>query len=158
MAKPALVSGYLNVITGIDELWGTVPGQDSRTSARVDLQSVVRLWNVVLENDIIFEGDLDSNICPTGASCIYDHNAGLKRRNSRLVYDWPESLLRLQIGDTDPLGTSFQRSFDALGVSFEKSARKLNPGENIRPRGAALSASNDPLRWTSLSTAPSCNT
>lgn len=135
LAQPALFSGYINVITGIDHLWGTTPGSaggssiEDRTSGRLELDSAVRLRDTVFENRAMYEGEVDANVCPTGAHCIYGHEPGLKRQSSRLVYDMPERLVRLEIGDTEAISSPIQRSVETLGISLEKSARKLAPGQ-----------------------------
>lgn len=133
-AQPAIVSGYLNVIAGVDQRWGSNE-TTSAASGRFELESVFRLWNVVVENDFRYDGIVDTNTCPKGAVCSYTHEQGLKRRRSRLVYDWPEDELRLQLGDADVFGTGFQRTADVAGFTIEKSPRKLQPGESIRPSG-----------------------
>jgi outer membrane usher protein len=133
-ARPAIFSSYLNVITGVDHRWGDVSGNAS-TSGRLDLENVTRLWNIALENQFSYEGLVDIYQCPVGAICNYDHKAGFKRQRTRLVYDIPESQLRIQAGDADVYGTGFQRTPDVLGVTIEKSPRKLRPGESIRPTG-----------------------
>jgi len=114
-AKPAILSSYLNVITGVDHLWGTSTLSE-RTAARIDFESVFRLWNIVIENEFTYEGAIDANTCPVGALCVYDHAGGLKRRRSRAVYDWPEQQLRVQFGDADTFSTGVQRAPDVLGV------------------------------------------
>lgn len=137
LSKPAIVSGYLNIIAGVDHLWEGVgsrggvasgPG-DGRTSGRLELDSALRLRETVLENRFVYEGEVDANTCPSGARCLYEHAPGLKRQGSRIVYDQPEKLLRLQIGDTSAAGLPIQRSVETLGVALEKSPRKLAPGE-----------------------------
>lgn len=133
-ARPAIFSGYVNVFAGVDQLWGTALA-DERTSANVDVQSVFRMWNIVGENEFRMDGDVDTITCPASARCLYEHAAGLKRRRSRLVYDFPESEIRVQAGDADVNGTTFQRTPDVLGLAIEKSPRKLRPGENIGPTG-----------------------
>lgn len=133
-SRPAILSGYLNVFGNLDHRWGNDRVSES-TSARLELQSVFRLYNIVVENDLLQDGLVDSNVCPAGAVCTYDHAEGWKRRRSRVVYDLPESQLRLQVGDAELFGTGVQRTTDVLGVSIEKSPRKLQPGENIRPTG-----------------------
>jgi outer membrane usher protein len=134
-AKPAMMAGYLNVIAGADHVWANDIRPDDKTSARLDLQGVFRMWNIVFENEMTYEGEVDANTCPVGAKCVYDHTSGLKRRRTRLVYDLPDQLLRFQFGDADSWATGLQRSPDILGVSIEHSPRKLRPGENIRPTG-----------------------
>ena len=103
-AQPALVSGYLNVLAGIDHRWAGA-AMSEETSGRFEFESVFRLWNVVLENDFHYDGLVDTYTCPTGAICSYKHTDGFKRRRSRLVYDMPEPELRLQVGDAEVGGT-----------------------------------------------------
>ena len=133
-AQPAIVSGYLNVIAGVDHRWAGTYNTEA-TSGRLEFESVFRLWNIVAENDFHYDGLVDTFTCPVGAVCSYGHEQGLKRRRSRLVYDMPESELRLQVGDADVAGTGFQRTADVLGFTLEKSPRKLAPGSSIRPSG-----------------------
>ncbi len=141
LAKPAIFSGYLNIIGGADYHWGDAGptslyfGQEPTTSLYLDLQSAVSVAGIVLENDGSIEGEIDPQDCPSGASCVYVHGAGFKRRHSRLVWDDPENLLRMQLGDVAQPSASFQRANDVLGVSLEKSPRKLAPGESISPTG-----------------------
>jgi len=143
VARPARVSGYLNMFGGIDRQWGGLPGQTDETSAHADFSAVLNVWNFVLESNASYDGIVDPNVCALGWVCSYRHDAGFKRRASRLILDLPEHEIRVHAGDTQPLGTNYQRSTEMLGLSIEKSPRKLNPGENIRPT------------WTSSSTAPS---
>ncbi|MCB1518988.1 MAG: fimbrial biogenesis outer membrane usher protein [Hyphomicrobiaceae bacterium] len=131
---PAKVSGYLNVNAGFDYLWGDATGNED-TATTLDFESVFRFWNVVVENEATFETGASTFVCPVSARCLFDHAGGFKRRRSRVVYDMPDSQLRVQAGDADVYGTSFQRAPDVLGVTVEKSPRKLKPGENIRPTG-----------------------
>jgi outer membrane usher protein len=133
--QAAKVSGYLNVIGGVDQTWKVRPGQTADASGRVDLQGAVRLRGVVLESEATVDGLVDANRCNTGSLCTYQHKEGLKRRGSRATYDRPEDQLRLQIGDVDTASASYVRGVDTLGVGIEKSARKLAPGENIRASG-----------------------
>lgn len=134
LSEPAKVSGYVNLISGIDYVWGAdMPGASasplSGVGQRLGIEAVMRLYGVVMENRFLYEGNVDANVCPTGARCIYQHEAGFKRQSSRLVYDFPEAQMRLSLGDTEPLATSVQRSVEMLGVSIEKSPYKLAPGE-----------------------------
>ena len=135
LASPAKVAGYVNVTAGLDHAFsgnGTAP--DS-TSGRLELESALRMHGAVFENRALYEGDVDANICPTGAKCVYQHQAGLKRESSRLVYDSPEHQLRFEFGDTDAVAGTLQRSMEMLGISVEKSATKLAPGETTAPAG-----------------------
>ena len=126
LASPAKASGYLNVTAGLDHAWngqGTAAG--ANTSGRLELDSALRLHGSVFENKALYEGEVDANVCPTGARCVYQHASGFKRQSSRLVYDKSESHMRFSLGDTDALAGSLQRSFEMLGFSVEKSAAKL---------------------------------
>ena len=67
--------------------------------------------------------------------CADAHMSGFKRRRSRLVYDFADEEIRIQAGDADVYGTGYQSAPDVLGVTVEKSPRKLSPGENIRATG-----------------------
>ena len=133
-ARPAIFSGYMNVIAGGDYLWGDRTGEET-LSPLLDVQTVFRMWNIVVENDIVFEGSADTYVCPIEARCLYDHFSGVKRRRTRLSYDIPEQEIRFQLGDVDVYGAGFQRAPDLLGLTVEKSPRKLRPGESIRPTG-----------------------
>jgi hypothetical protein len=129
LARPAMLSGFVNVSGGADYSWE----KPNIASLYLDLQSAVRLSGIVLENDFTYEGNLDPVQCPIGARCLYDHMSGLKRRYSRLVYDLPDQRIRMQFGDVEQQTTSFQRATDVLGVAIEKSVRKLAPGETLSP-------------------------
>ncbi len=137
LTQPEFFSGYLNIIGGVDQDWSTGTGsqRDSETSGRVELESALRAGSIVFENRAAHEGDVDANICPDQASCVYGHVAGLKRQSSRAVYDMPEHQLRLQFGDTDAVAVPLQRSTEVLGLSIQKSAQ-FNPSESITSAGA----------------------
>jgi outer membrane usher protein len=138
-ATPARVSGYVNMFASLDQQWAThtaVEDFDTDTSGRLELDSAVRMGNVVVENRGVVTGSLDFNVCPTTALCDYAHTPGFKRQTSRLVYDMPADRVRMELGDVEPLGTSFQGTPDMLGLSFEKSARKLSPNDTFAPTGA----------------------
>lgn len=134
-ARPAGVSGFVNIYAGVDHIWGDERNNDGQSSGRLDLQSALRLGSLVIENDARYEGNVDVTLCPLAAKCTYEHTAGLKRLRSTLVYDQPDDMIRVQVGDVLTSGAGLQRLPDALGVSVEKSPRKLRPGESIRPTG-----------------------
>jgi outer membrane usher protein len=137
LSSPAQISGYINIFASLDHQWQMtgVSESDSETGGRLELDSAVRTGNVVYENRGVVAGSVDVNDCPTLAFCDYTHTPGFKRQTSRLVYDMPEDRVRMEVGDVEPLGTSFQTTPDMLGVSFEKSARKLSPGDTFAPTG-----------------------
>jgi outer membrane usher protein len=139
LARPALMAGYLNVTAGVDYRWpnGTLDpaGKDGATSAHLDLESVIRAWNIVIENQSRYTGDGYFLGCAPSPYCSDDTVTGFTRQTTRLTYDMPESEIRFQAGDLEPIGMSMQHASDMLGLSLQKSAQKLNPGENIRPTG-----------------------
>jgi outer membrane usher protein len=129
-SAPADVSGYVNVFAGVDHAW-----QSGRTGLHLELQSVIRVRGAVFENDLSIDGAVDRFECPFEAACVYGHEAGFKRRRSRVVYDLPEQEIRLQAGDVGFGGIGTQQTPDLLGVSIEHSARKLAPGRILSPTG-----------------------
>jgi outer membrane usher protein len=131
---PAFVSGYLNMIGGLDQVWDE--GTSDNAGGRLELEGALRAGNVVVENRALYDGDVDATVCPAHARCTYGHVAGLKRDATRLVYDVPDYQTRITAGDTGGLGTGLQRPADLLGVSIEKNARKLAPGERINGGGS----------------------
>ncbi|WP_144061138.1 fimbria/pilus outer membrane usher protein [Hyphomicrobium denitrificans] len=147
LAPPAKLSGYVNLFASIDHEWGMhASGEDfdSATSGRLEFDSAVRAGNFVFENAGVLAGDVDVNVCPTVALCAYTHSPGFKRQMSRMVYDMPEDRIRMEVGDVEPLGTSFQSTPDLLGVSIEKSSRKLSPGNTFAPTGGGSFVINRP--------------
>ncbi|MDX2308136.1 MAG: fimbrial biogenesis outer membrane usher protein [Hyphomicrobium sp.] len=139
LTLPEFAAGYLNIFGGIDQYWDTAGPKGSiyedQPSGRLELESAVRVGSVVVENRAAYDGETDITICPETAICTYGHAAGFKRQTSRLVYDIPEHEVRVMLGDTDPIAQPLQHSADILGLSIEKSGRKLNPGESIVSTG-----------------------
>jgi outer membrane usher protein len=131
---PSVFSGFVNLFGGIDHQWGSNAAQDL-TGVSFTAESVFRLWHVVIENDVHYDSKVDLFRCPIGARCFASHEQGWKRRNTRGIYDLPDNLLRLTFGDVSAMTGSFQSAPDMLGLSIEKSPRKLSPSENIRPTG-----------------------
>lgn len=147
LAPPARIAGYVNLFASLDHQWGMQTKDayfDSATSGRLEFDSAVRAGNFVLENAGVVAGDVDINVCPTTAVCAYTHTPGFKRQMSRLVYDMPDDRIRMEAGDVEPLGTSFQSTPDLLGVSIEKSSRKLSPSETFAPSGGGSFVVNRP--------------
>ena len=134
--RPAMFSAYLNVIAGVDYLWGS-DGREDEAAGTLELEGVFRVYGLVVENEFTWDGRVDTYTCPTTAVCTYEHDGGFKRRRSRGIYDFGESQVRLQFGDVDTYGGGFQRTPDLLGITIEKSPRKLAPGESIRPTGSS---------------------
>lgn len=141
LTRPALFSGYVNVTLGLDHMWAQSPfagprsSSDDATLARIELESAVRFWNVVVENRAVYRTGAEANFCPAMIYCFHDNLPDLRRQSSRLIYDRPDESLRVSIGDIDALGFGIQGSPQMVGLSVEKSPKKLNPAENIRPTG-----------------------
>lgn len=134
---PASVSGYLNIVAGVDYAWDDLGSQTggnaSQAGGHLELESALRAWNTVLENRAIYDGDVDTTFCPAGAICSYDHAAGVKRQMTRLIHDLPAENIRVSAGDVDPLGAGLQRRADISGISIEKAPRKLSPLSTSAP-------------------------
>ncbi len=140
LVAPATIAGFVNITGGADYRWeGT-----GMVGLYLGLQSAVRMAGVVLENDVTYESAIDPVQCPFIAVCVYEHKAGFKRRASRLVYDFPDQQMRLNVGDVDQPAGSFQRSNDVLGASLEMSPRKLAPGQSLRPTSGSSIAIERP--------------
>jgi outer membrane usher protein len=118
LQEPALVSGYVNVRSGVDYISDSRSDETGFGDVRLDLESAVNVAGFVLENEVTFEED-----------------GGVNRRGTRLVYDLPDHAVRTTVGDVAPYGVGFQSFTDVLGVSVEKSYGKLQPYKNIRPTG-----------------------
>lgn len=134
---PAAVSGYLNIVAGVDYAWdglgSDTTGNSSRADGHLELESAIRAWDTVVENRVLYDGDVATNFCPTGAVCDYDHAAGVKRQMTRVVHDLPADNIRLSAGDIDTLGAGLQRRSEISGVSIEKAPRKLSPLSSSAP-------------------------
>lgn len=134
LVPPERLAGYVNVLAGVDHVWERT-GYSDETSARLGLDGALRFGNVVFETRASYDGDVDINECPPHVICTYSHAAGLKRQISRFVYDVPDYQTRVTVGDADGIALPIQRAADVLGVSVEKTARKLAPGENLMSTG-----------------------
>ena len=132
LTRPALFSGYINFGGQADYLWNR-----NATALRFDAAAVARLGKFVLETEVVVQNDINGQECPSYAFCNFGPNAGIRRQGSRLVYDWPESLNRLTIGDTRTLPATFQTAPQVLGFSFEHAPQKLAPGKTIRSMGSS---------------------
>lgn len=134
-AKPAAFSGYVNMRAAADYISAAGKAHTGIGDPRLDLEAAFRWNGIVLEGEATYEavarsGEANQDFAKTG---LRDHR--LIRRGTRLVYDMPEDVIRIQAGDVEPLVTGFQRSSDLLGLSLERSYRELRPGANIRPTG-----------------------
>lgn len=120
LSRPALLSGYVNIRTGIDYTSEDFFQNGETGNPRLDLQSATQWQGTVLENQImISDGD------------------GITRNGTRFIYDIPENILRVTVGDVNPLRTTMQGGSDLLGMTIEKSYQKLQPGFNIHPTGTS---------------------
>jgi outer membrane usher protein len=119
IVKPASVAGYLNMRAGADYSSQPFLDAESTAGARIAFDGAAR-WS-----DVVFE-----------SAATFDMEEGFTRGGSRFVYDMPEAALRFSAGDVSPLKSDLQGGSELLGVSIEKSYRKLQPGANIRPTGS----------------------
>lgn len=137
---PAAVAGYLNIIAGVDYAWDGLGSEanahSSQAGGHLELESAVRAWDTVLENRVIYDGDVDTSFCPAGAICNFDHDAGVKRQMTRLIHDLPEENIRVSAGDVDVMGVGLQRRADISGIAIEKAPRKLSPLSSNAPLGS----------------------
>ena len=131
IVKPATVSGYVNFFTEADYFW-----EPSKTALRFDAEAVVRAGDLVFESEFSLVNDINSQLCPTNALCLFDHNGGFKRQGSRVVYDSLPTLSRFTLGDTHTSSTTFQRAPDVLGFKLEHSPSLLAPLNPIRSIGS----------------------
>ena len=135
LAKPAIVSGFVNIIESADYIWTETSGQNGFGGARFDVSAVARMWDVVIENEMTVQTTAASSRDLYGRPIYRFQQNGISRRSTRLTYDLPDQMVRFQVGDTDTFGSGFQNASTVLGVTIEKSPRKLAPNENIRPSG-----------------------
>ena len=128
--RPAAISGFINAFAGLDYYWGgeTRPG----IGGHLNLQSALRMWDIVLETDATVDGHDSDNLCPLGAACVYEDRQGFKRTRSRLVYDLPADNIRIQAGDADVFAIGFQRAPDIAGITVEKSPTTFQNGDRYR--------------------------
>jgi outer membrane usher protein len=113
------IAGYVNLRAGADYSSAPFGEEEAATRARVAFDGAMRWSDIVLESAAVFEAE-----------------DGFARGATRLVYDMPEEALRFAAGDISPLRADVQGGADLLGLSVEKSYRKLQPGRNIRPTGS----------------------
>lgn len=127
MRRPADVSGYINIVAGIDYAWDGMGTDQNDVGAHLELESALRMSNAVLENRVIYDGDVDTTFCPVGAYCDFGHVSGFKRQSTRLSYDLPAEQVRVSLGDNEAAGIGLQRRADIAGLSVEKSPRRFDP-------------------------------
>jgi outer membrane usher protein len=135
IAKPATISGFVNIVGSGDYSWTTVDRQGGQSSSRFDVAAVARLWDLVIENEMTVQSLADQTRDLYGRPVYRFQQAGVARRRTRATYDIPGEQIRLQAGDTETISTGFQSSNSVLGLSIEKTPRKLAPNQNIRPSG-----------------------
>jgi len=133
METPARFSGYVNVRAAADYV-STSPTEDTGLRPpRADIEAALRWKGLVVEAEATYDAADRHDGLPASESL--GRFRGLTRRSTRLIYDRPEDALRVQAGDIIPPVSGLQRSPDMLGISVERSLRKLQPGRNIRPTG-----------------------
>lgn len=115
--RPATVSAYLNGRGSLDYLHG--PGGLQAPLIFVD--GAVRFAGVVAEGEALWQPHGD------GASFV--------RTGSRLIRDDEKRVLRLTLGDLQPVGRGFQSLPEMAGLSLFRSYGVLEPQRIARPRG-----------------------
>jgi len=136
LTDPAKFAGFANLTGGLDHVWAGA-GNADETTFNLEVQPVLRAGQTVLAGDWTYQSAAEPFVCPTGAICVNDQVGGLKRTYTRAIYDWANSGMRLEVGDTQPMGTQFQNPTDTLGFSLEQSARKLDPATSLSPTGSS---------------------
>lgn len=119
LSQPAIFAAYMNMRGGANYTSHSFFGDDGGADARIGLDGAARWLDVVFEN-----------------SATFDMEGGFTRGGSRLVYDLPDKAVRLSAGDVSPGKVAMQGGSDILGVSFEKSYQKLQPGASIHATGS----------------------
>ncbi len=161
-APPALLSGYLNIAAGAEQNWGTTQPLGGfgvgRTSASLDVEGVLRFYNVVFENEMTFDGNVDSTDCAVSSTCTDQQSSGLKRRSTRVVYDIPDWTMRIagrrRGGARHRLPEYARHSRDRhREIATQAAPRREHASRPARAR----SASSAPPTWRSSSTARSCS-
>jgi outer membrane usher protein len=139
LAEPAQVSAYLNIIGGLDWVWGHRESDSFLYSAgdsvigRLDLESAIRISGAVFENRAVYKSSYEAFLCRDVASCNLAFEPGFQRLSSRVVYDMPSHALRWIAGDNDALGIGPQGTPEFLGLSVEKAPAKFGDAASLRP-------------------------
>ena len=97
--KPSVVSAYLNLRTGLDYVEQSASGaNEGRQPVQLGSEAAIRAGPMVLEADAAYQEQSDNPV---------------RRDNTRLVYDLPDRLLRLSLGDLS-YPVAGQQSFQPL--------------------------------------------
>lgn len=114
---PALVSGYVNAHFGIG--YERDEGQPGRFEYPAILLEGAGRWA-----GVVFEG-----------AAQLGTDGAFARQNTRVVFDLPESAMRVSVGDLAlrPMGSFAMPPI--MGVALQKSYADLQPASNIRPTG-----------------------
>jgi hypothetical protein len=86
-STPAAISGFINLGIGLENTWayGNTPDQ---IGLDVNIEPVLRSQDKQL---VVLE--FQQFVCPLGAYCLNDQTGGLKRSDTRAVYDRPADLV-----------------------------------------------------------------
>ncbi|MFN7112881.1 MAG: fimbria/pilus outer membrane usher protein [Alphaproteobacteria bacterium] len=125
----ATFSGFLNLRAGQDYLHNTATGA-GRQPLRLDLDGALNFKGWVLEA----RGDY-----------LEDDRRAWRRDNLRLIHDWPDSMVRLALGDLSYPVSSFQAYQPMLGVSLARNFT-LQPYRITAPSGQTSFVLQSPSR------------
>lgn len=118
-APPAGFSAYINMRGSFDLVEsGSNTGFGNPVML---LNGAARAGNVVVESDGIWTPE--------------SGGTKFQRLGSRMVYDIPDKVLRVTLGDLQTQSQGFQTSPDIAGIGIMRSYGVLNPQQIIRPRG-----------------------
>ncbi len=127
--KPSVLSGYVNMFTGITHTAnaGDRQSEDEGELGEfdqflIDFDTSFYLFGPVLESEFTYEDD------------EIDGEGDFYRAGTRLIVDDPERAVRYAGGDLTLRGEGFQDSLDVLGIGIARSFA-LQPGRNVRPTG-----------------------
>lgn len=116
--EPSPVSAFANLRSNLDYISQAPGDQQRRLMAPAGtVDGAVRLFSPVVEGESNFDG-----------SAWY-------RRGTRAVFDMPDSVSRLRVGDLFIDRTGFQNAEDVAGISVSRLYNELAPGRNVRPTG-----------------------
>jgi outer membrane usher protein len=124
---PAFASAFVTTRMAADYVHRDSLGREGLTMPSFAFDSAVRIGSVVLENEAYLAPE-----ARFAAGSLND-TYGFTRRGTRLVYDWPDEVLRFKAGDLMPATPGLVAPPALLGVSVEKSYAQLRPGQSLQP-------------------------
>lgn len=130
VTKPSPVSAYMNMFGSQDYVETGLPDNNGRQPLRLSSDGAINIHGVVLENT---------------ANYVEDAEHPLQRSNTRLVYDLPDSMVRLAAGDLSYPVEGFQSFQSMLGATVARDF-DLQPYRVSEPTGQTSFLLNTPSR------------